>query len=357
MYREQKRRPKVARVEWGPFPIRPVRLALAAFSILIGALFAWMGLQGQTLVCERGRDPICRTEGFLLADEELAGRTLEAVEIQTVRRGKGRGAEYGTVILKSDRGRLALLEVEGDVARAVAARLDAFRTSNEVQIREELRGEPLVLVISLIAVSVALSLTRSGFAGVGRMELVVREGWLDARRRVLGLSGRTGSVSLAHTEDVIVEWTDEKDFWLSRGQRPRKLGRLALVRTGGGRTPVTDAFWPGETLHLRAATALRALLDLAPMRGGVEEQLAAIERNPERPQWAKLLPTRIALCWLGACCGSLVGIALFGTLGALLGAFRSNESIPEWVIGGGGAVGALAGIVFVLWLARPRVPR
>ncbi len=355
MYRAPQPQSRSQRIVYGPFPIRAWRLLAAVIPLFLGLVFTLSGLKSQTLECRREGDIVCEAVGFLAPDWRLTG--TPSVRIETLRRGKGQGKEYGTVILESGGATARLMEVSGDEARELAARVRAWTTSTEPHLREDLSGSRWALLTLPIALAAFVSLLRSAFSGAGRLILEVGADALRVTRRLFGVSVRSWELSLARVEDVKVVWGREpKDFWLSKGQSPRELGSVCLVTKEGELRDVSAGGFPGRTLHLRAAAALRAALDLPPLPGGVESELAASESAPERPAWASRVGSRIGYAWVGACCGAILGMAAFGIGGFAVGVVPRKAALPTWVMRGA-LLGAASGVGFVLWLARVQVPR
>ncbi len=355
MYRAPQPPSRSEDVVYGPFPIRPWRLLAAVIPLILGCVFTLSGLESQTLVCSRNGDVVCAADGFLAPDWRLTGKP--EVRVETVRRGKGEGKEYGTVILEAGGAKARLMEVSGDDAREVAARVRAWTASTEPRLREDLHGSRWALLTLPFALIAFVSLIASAFDGIGRLVLEVGAERLRVTRRILGVPVRSWELPLDGVEDVDVTWSrDEKDFWVSKGQRPRELGCVYLLTKGGERREVSTRAWPGQTLHLRAAAGLRAALQFPPLAGGVEARLAAIESAPERPAWASRVGSRIGYGWVGACCGAILGMAAFGIGGFAVGVVQMKDALPTWVMSGA-LLGAGAGVALVLWLARVQVPR
>jgi len=219
----------------------------------------------------------------------------------------------------------------------------------------KLRQSPWLLVFGLAMLSGGLAVLRSAFRGAGRLILDVEpsERRLSVQRRVLGIPGRSTAFELFDVDEVVVEQSDERDVWKSKAGATRPVGRLILVSASGKRQELSRQSFPGRTVHLRAAAALRRGFGLEP--GPLEKELDALERIRERPSWAANIGM-FSLIWMGAPLGLLLGIALYGGVGLAIGAFRMQDPLSPYALVFGGGLGAVAGAALMLRLARARPP-
>lgn len=350
VFREPGWRPRAGSVAYGPFPVRKGRLLGSFAALLVAVIAATIALQEEQLTCTA--DARCVLGSTLVpSSPSLPSSPLRRVSVAIVSGSKG--AKHGVVVLAFDDGReVRLLQVTPaeaeDAAREIRSGIEAKRP-----IDVTVHGPRIALVFTLGAAAMWLTMLYSALKGLGRMRLeLVQDGaGLRVRRRVLGIPLGARELSLEGVTDVRVETGTLGEMWLTRGQAPSPAARLVAVDRSGESRPITDRVFPGQAVHLRAASDLRALLGFERQPGGVEDQLVSL------PKIITPLSTRIAFAWIGVTVGSLLCVAAFGLLGLAFGLLRANDTMEGAVLGGGGIVGAASGIFLALYLTRARVPR
>ncbi|WP_437735492.1 hypothetical protein [Sorangium sp. So ce1335] len=334
----------------GPFPIRTTRL-VASILLLLGAIVVSMlALSKDHLACTPGARCVLtraippRTTGF-------PASSLRDVRVD-IKRGS-KGGSHGVVVLVVDGGhQLSLQQVSPERAAEVAAAVRAGLAGAR-PIDVTLRGPWWVLPLGLGLLAMGLTMAYSSTKGLGRFHLEVTRGGaaLRVRRLVLAIPISSREVSLEGVADVRVEGGKLGEMWLGKGEAPTPAGRLVLVDRSGATRPLTAAVFPGQAVHLRAASELLRILGLERQRHGVEEQLASL------PRATTPIGTRIGAAWIGMTVGALAGLGLLGLAGVALGLLRTSDPIEAWLFAVGGGGGSIAGVALALYLTRSRPPR
>jgi hypothetical protein len=251
------------------------------------------------------------------------------------------------------RGEYRLLDAEPDEARAIVASIESARSRGS-EFRTTLTGPRWLLVLGAVFALMGASMAWIAVRRMGAFGLSIgHDGSLLVERRILGVPLGARSFALHGVVDVALEWSQEKDFWTSRSEA-RPAGRLALVFRDH-RVPLTDEYWPGQTVHYRAAAELRRNLGFPP--GALETELHALENTLVRPAMARTPGGVFGLAWLGACCGALIGLAILGLALLSLGLIHMSDGIEPWMLIVGCGGGAVSGVGLALYLARPQPPR
>lgn len=336
--------------------MRPGRI-LGALAGLVGAAVASLvALETQHCACDFGVKNTCTIESIvsLRGDAKFPASELRGVRVDSEWHGKGKGTEYGVVVLIIPNGELRLLDAKPDEARDIARRVQSAMSLRS-EVRATLGGPRWGLVLGAVFAAMGISLAWTALRRMGSIRLAPEsDGSLRVERRMFGVPLSVRSVPLHGVTDVALEWSDEADFWRSKGEEPRRVGRIALV-TRGRALPLTPQYWPGETLHYRAAAALRRNLGFSP--GAIENRLHALENTLVRPALARTPAGLFALVWIAVSCGALIGLAVFGLTGFALGYLRMNEGIEPWMLVVGCGGGAVTAVALALYIARPRPPR
>jgi hypothetical protein len=353
-YREPPPGPRPFRVVHGPFRIRWSRFLVGLLLVTLGGLIAVMGMEHQSLECGPGPDAWCVLTAGTFGTREVARfprRDLGSVRVDTRWGGKGNRTEYGRPVLMVGARPLALRETNADRAREFAGALVHARDRG-LAFDAELRESRWVWVFGMLMLAAGLSAGRGAFVGAGRVSIDVdpNQRVLRVQRRLLGIHGRTIVQPISEIADVTIEHISEKDFWRGRHEPARELGRLVLVSTNGERRPLTAQSFPGRVVHLRAAIALLAGFGLPATE--LEKELAELELVRQSPRWAEPLGPLLFVS-IGAPIGFLIGMAIFGVVGLAIGAFRAEDAISTTALAAGGA-GAVAGVLLMRFLARPR---
>lgn len=349
-FREPAFHPASGSVRYGPFPVRTGRLAFALLLVLVALVVALVALAQDHLTCTPGATCVV-TRAFPSRTLWFPMSALRDARVDIERGSKG--GSHGMVILVMDDGReLPLQRVTPERAAEVGAAIRAG-LSSEQRIDVTLRGPWWTFPFALVMLAITLSMARSAAKGLGRFRLDVTRGGaaLRVQRYLLAIPVSSREVSLEGVADVRVERGTLGEGWLNKGEAPSPAGRIVLVDRSGATRPLTDAFFPGEAVHLRAASDLREILDLERRRHGVEEQLASL------PRVVTPLGARVAALWTAAAVGAVAGLALFGLTGLALGLLRTRDPLEVWHIAAGGGGGAIAGVALTVYLTRSRPPR
>lgn len=353
-------------VVWGPFPLRRARLVGGLAILAMGLLFLLVGVQRQVLSCARSGALAEQCE-WRTGLRERSVRRFPLSSLQLVRvvytqtSNKGHVTHWGQLILDIGGREKALARQEVAAADASAARLRAFLGDPTQQ---ELRIDT--------GIHVAMLLFGGAFALGGLWML--HSVWYGRRRFRFTWDGLTQQLSmqllwppglakgppqtftLQRPVEVEISWEEVKDaFSSSRSPGPRG-GRLLVRLQHGGSETLLPYPLPGYRVHIRAAERLRALLRCPPRSADAAariEDTYEAERPKLGPGWTGI-SGKIAVTWLGACCGALLGIAASGVLGLLLGAIKLSDSADgPWFFGG--MIGGIAGGIALAWrlLLRP----
>ncbi|KYF83262.1 hypothetical protein BE11_37350 [Sorangium cellulosum] len=350
VFREPAFRRASGSLGYGPFPIRAARLLFSVLLLLGAIVVAIVALSKDHLACTPGarcvltRATTSRTIGFPMS-------ALRDVRVD-VRRGS-KGGSHGVVVLLLDGGHQVSLQQVSHKRAAEVATIVRASLAGEQRIDVTLRGPWWILPLAIGMLAMGLTMAYSATKGLGRFRLEITRGGaaLRARRFVLGIPVSSHEVSLGGVTDVRVEGGTLGEMWLGRGEAPSPAGRIVLVDRSGAARPLTEAVFPGQAVHLRAAAELRALLGIERERHDVEEQLASL------PRTRTPLGTRVAVAWAGTTVGAIAGVGLLGLAGIALGLLRTSDPIEAWLIAVGGGGGAIAGVALALYLTRARPPR
>lgn len=347
-FRQSARATRAGSVRYGPFHVRVGRIAGALVALVLGVVFVFVSLAETRLTCDRSG--ACVVDGRRPRPFSFPQRALRTVRVDVVTGSKG--AKTGHPVLVFDTGaELRLMGVDPPQAHAFADAVSTPLAKGE-PIDARLRGPRWMLLATLAALAASASLGWGALAALGRYRLdIVQEGTaLRVQRRVLGVPGRARVLPLEHLKDVTVELGELPDFWLSRGQAPSPAGRVVLHYEDRSRRELADAQLIGAAVHLRAASELRALLELAPLPGGVEEQLARL------PPRTTATASRFAHAWIGFIVGTVAGIGVLGAVVTLAGAARMSDALGPWTVAVGCLCGGGTGLAVALHATRLRPP-
>ena len=337
-------------IPYGPFPVHGGGVSISLVFLVV-ALAALVGaLDEDRVVCTPGAS--CVVSHRLMEDPQpFPSSALRGADV-TIERGS-KGARYGvvTLVLASNT-RIRLARTDPSSAEDIAARIRSA-VDAQAPVDERIRGPWWAGIAAAVFVALGIASARSSLRGLGRIRLeLLRDGAaLGVRRRVLGVPVSSYEVSLDQVTDVRVEEGGISYPLASRHAPPAPAGRIVLGDRSGIVRPVTDRMLPGLTTHLRAASALRAALEMEPQPGGVEQKLAAL--TPV----VTSLGHRLAYSWIGVTVGGLLGLAAYGITGLALGLLRGRDGpgVGAFAVGFGG--GAALGVALVMYLTRPRLPR
>lgn len=356
-------------VRWGPFPLRGWRLLSGLGLSAIGILCCLFGLVHSTLRCARtgelaGQCELSRS-GFDAPRRFPLGNLRELKVVYSETRNKGRVTRNGRILIPVlPGGSPSALQSEGrDAADRNAAALRAFAEDPAAQqIAIATERPSMMLIIGGLMALMGFSFLYSVIAG--RRRLLFR--WDAPTRQLevrllwpLGLgAGAPKTVSIDAPQDVEICWERVEDFWTST-RSPGPPGGWLRIRAAGGRKVDLSLTalglgkgraQPGYRVHLRAAEALRRLLRCPP-RSAEEDARVAASYEKAKPQVAPGFQGaggKAAAVWLGACCGSLLGLAVSGSLAVGLGFKKLSDEAGGLWFGLGVLLGAAAGIA-IAW--------
>jgi hypothetical protein len=259
----------------------------------------------------------------------------------------------GRVVLNVDSGPdLRSMDVSFDAAREAAKEMaTASREGRGFEIKLHTWWPILAMWLAAVAglvTSIVLAVReRTRF----RLDLVQGGTMLRVGRSAFGVATEACELALDGVADILVEGGAVPRSWLDfeREEDPMKAARLVLVDRAGSRRPLTSRFLLGHVVHLRAAAALRALLELPQTPGGVEDQLAALEPTS--------VPTgaRVMLLLFALSAGASFGFLIFVLPGIQAGGADALPAFFQWVVGLGVAACACAGLILGARQTGPRL--
>ena len=334
-------------VLYGPFSVDVTALAIAIVSAVVAPVFVAIGLSVWNVHCERASAVMCRVQ-LRRGAEFGPAFPLDGVSTtkRFVRSGKGTPHWDGRLVLHAANGsKYSSNETALEAVESAQAQLQRFLTDSQaaaIEIEVVNRFWPFLL--ALVFFATAGFMGKAALRGAGRVKLSLDSSrCLLVERSFLGvpLSRRSLDVSGAHGVDI--EWKQVASPALRSRHAREQFGRLRLLTSNLGDVPVLTSFARGHSVHIRAATELRALLELPS---------AENTANPERVpgynwnSWAG----RFAACWVGMCTGSLVGITLGAALALTVGGAQLSDSAGGPFYFGGMALGVAGGIALALYL-------
>ncbi len=327
---------------------------------VVAAITLWAAFDDQRLLCDRPADR-CRIENALSSGGP--GRlAFDASELDNVEVELGRGSknrEYGMPVLVLGAERRNMRRVSPDEARHFADAVNAWIHGAEPALDVELRSTRWLLLATIIGLVCGVGLTASALRTIGRLRVEIDPDrrCLVVTRHCLAARWSEKLVPIDGATDLKIEWTRGASFWDRRGHPGETRARLLLVTRSGGRA-LSEVHFQGHGVHLRAERELRDLLGLESQPADLQE-LARRDAAAHAPttSWFSSTRGRVAAAWIGATTGWLLGMALFGAVGLLLGVLELGDSVDGWMLAVGGGGGGLSGVIFALHLTRPREPR
>jgi hypothetical protein len=320
---------------------------MATFTLV--ALIAPMALEWESFSCSP--DGRCTVSHRVVpwSDRSLARSALRGARVEQASGSDGAG--IGRVLLSVEPGpQVRSMEVSTGTATDAVATIDAaIRDGRPFEVTLHAWGS-LGLWLAALAGMVVCTVQAMRERALLRLELV-RGGETLRVGRPLGVTSDAGELALEEVMDVVVEVGSPArslhDF--DREDDPMVAARIVLLDRAGAPRPLTSRFLLGHAVHLRAAVALRALLELPPRQGGPEDQLAALAPTP--------MPTGVRTMFMlfGLAVGFSVGFLVFVVPALYAGGMDALPSSLHYVVGLGimGCVGA-ALILAAKW-TRPRL--
>jgi hypothetical protein len=331
----------------GPFPLRLWRLlgGLACLALTVAIAAASLP---ETFSCgPPGAD--CYVKRGIRTPQRIERAAMTSVTVLDVR---GNKSTYGIPVVRFAGGETRLRKGDGAAAHEFArAANDALSHDAAFKVSLDTPWVVFAFLAAFLAAGIGLFVT--ALRGLGRYRLLfdAEKQSLDVERRLAGFALSRSVVSTTNVVRVELEWSLQKDFFHHRRQRGDSVARLVLVAVDGESRPLTRRAYLGYTLHLRAAEELRVLLHCPP-RSSVDiarhDALAQAFRPPPLAFRARLF-----FVWLGLCCGTFAGIALYIFFGTLLGHLKPDAPGMLWSAG----AGALVGLIVALYVTRLRPPR
>ncbi len=327
----------------GPFPARWPLIGVSAAALFVGLILIFVALMSERLVCN---ETTCHVEKrYVFARSELRGAH---VVIQT----GSKNSKTGIVTLDLERGRaITLMGVEPDQARGAADSIQAsVRDGTPIDVR--VHGPTGVSLIGAAGIILSFVFLGLALAKLGRYDLIVTPDGarLDVKRSIFGIPFGTREIMLDRIERVVVRRGVIKPVMQGRNDPLIDAARLELVSRSGEERPITNAYFPGHALHLRAAAALRAAL-LVDADPNDDAELAAI------PMRSTAMGQRIGFAWAGMTTGSVVGLAIFGLSMNAFGVISLRQNIEGWMVAAGCIPGAIGGVAVIFHATRRRYPR
>lgn len=335
-------------VAYGPFPTAWWKLGLAPVLWFLAFVFAGMSDVRLQVDCER-EACVMRSTGWRRAPRLTRGARLIDAELSQKTKGKN-GDWHARVSLKLQDGarvsleRTDLKEAEAQVQQAkelIAGQRPRFQYDSGdkrwlVLVSAALYLAGLALVADTLWRRRALSMKVEGG------QLLLREPgrwwrWLPPR-----------SFPLSEVTDVVVRWHQLRP----PAQKAVALwgATLDLVHANQRTEALTTIPRDGLMAHYDAAMALKTLLELPP---GAPRDRCPAEALGSMPLQG--LGALFPMIWLGLCCGSLGGMALYGLVKITLdpAALDRNVGSEALVFAGLSAV-ALASLLAGIVLAHRR---
>jgi hypothetical protein len=340
-FRKADREPCVGSVEYGPFSVR-----LGLWITIMGAFTLGVLMSPVALEWERfsgSPEGVCTVAHRVLpwSDRNVSRPVLRGARAE--RKSGSEDERLGRVLLRVDVGPdLRSMDVAFEVATDAAGQIEtAIREGRGFEVTLHtwwpIFAMWLAALGGLVSGIVLALRERARF----RLDLVRGGAALRVGRRALGVAYE---LTLDGVTDVSVETGAAARGWhdFERVEDPMAAARLVLVDRAGMRRPLTPRFLLGHAVHLRTAVALRALLNLAPTPGGVEEQLAALAPTP--------IPTgaRILLLLFALSAGFSVGFLIFALPCIQAGGMDALPPIFQWVVGLGVTGCASAGLLLAV---------
>ncbi|EYF08057.1 hypothetical protein [Chondromyces apiculatus] len=335
-------------VRYGPFPVRWKLVFFAGAALLSALVLALVALARDHLVCTPGARCVVSTAPWMSVRAAVPMAALRDARADLGKNTKGNA--YGVVVLVLDGGgEVRLQRASVDEAQQAAATIRA-RLAVRQRIDVTVGGSWWLLLFSAGALAAGVSMASTALKGAVtfRLDLVQGGQALRVRKQLLGVPLPGATLSLAGVTDVRVEGARTEEAWSDRAEAPLPAGRLVLVDRTGATQPITASALPGTAVHLRAASALRALLQM-PLQRDVEAQLASLP-------WRRTPPgARLVLAASGATMGGLLGVGALAVAGIALGVLDAREG-RAWVFVVGGVAGAAVGLALAVFFTRPQPP-
>ena len=335
-------------IQYGPFSVDVTALAIAIVSMVVTPVFVAIGIGVWNVRCERASAVLCRVQ--LRRGAEF-GPAFALDRVTTTKRfvrpSKGTPHWEGRLILHASNGaRYSSSETALEAVESAEARLQHFLPDDQARVIEiELVNRYWPFLLALVFLGTAGFMGKSALRGAGRAKLSLDDSGrcLLVERSFLGIPLSRRSLELAGVHGVDIEWKQIASP-AQRGSHAREhVGRLRLLTNNLGGVPVLTSFARGHSVHVRAATQLRALLGLPPAEN------TAIPERPVGYDWSSGAG-RFAACWVGMCTGSVVGIAIGAGLALTVGGAKLSDSAGGPFYFGGMALGVAGGIALALYL-------
>jgi hypothetical protein len=339
-----------ATVVWGPFPMKPLRVATALGLFLMAAVVTMSTVDEERFDCLRA-DDLCVYERPTFGDHtEVRLSAITHVHFETT----GDAGDYGLLEVSHQGGTLTFVTERAPEVRGFYDAFERFRRSDQPRFHGTIGRTPLQWLIVLAFLVGGLGSMLSGLLPGGRVALTVDAAnrVLRVRHTTLGVPRGAGLHPLEDLEDVQLEWREHRDLMWGRGAAADVQSRLVLVYRTGARVPVTREHHTGYTLHRIAEAALRDALSLEPRPPELAASLAA--------EAAKWVPAPLAAkarkkaILRAAGMGALGGTLFLASVGLLVGAFHWDQIPPPWLLAAGSSAGAITGALIAWFVTRAR---
>jgi hypothetical protein len=342
-------------VRYGPFPLDLWKLGLAPLLWFLAYVAGGMADVRLQIDCDPSS---CVVDSASWRRPKRAAERVQIREVELQGGYKDRsGREHArAVLLLTDGRRLSLDRIPVAEAQEQVQQLKELREGKRQRFRHD-SGDLRWLFLAALAlylagvllVADALQRWRPFALRVSRGEVQVRE------------FGRWGprlparSLPVAEVSDVAVRWHQVR---APAPKTPAIWGAtLDLVYRGGRSAPLTTLPRSGLMAHYDAAVALKSMLGLSPW-----PPLDLCPPEAMETQSLNKLSMLLPMIWMGLCCGSLAGMALYGLVRISLDPQALDQNVDGGaMIGAGlGAVGLaslLGGIVVKRYRERRRYER
>jgi hypothetical protein len=270
----------------GPFPARMRFFAFALVAAFIGALFTWLALHTERLVCPAA--------GVCTIDGRPRFQRARVRDVHIEHRKGSKNAKYDVVVFDLEGGgKIESMQVEPDYGNDAVLHIRDALASNKPW-DETLTGPRYLAPFGIAGMIASLVIVFFALSKMGHFDLVVDPNGqtLRVRRSLFLVPLGTNDVPLDRVVAVELERGALTPGLKQRYEKDVPACRLLLVRRDGEKVPLSKALFPGHALHLRAAAALRAALAIEP-DGRDDQELAAI---PMR-HWDR--GSRLAFAWPG----------------------------------------------------------
>lgn len=350
----------MVRIDYGPFSIR-ARWVFGAFFVVLAPLGAGFFLDSATLSCDAVGRCELRRGVIEVPVLKFPLSSLSHVRVETLYRSKG--GPDGRAILDFRSKSVEMSDADLDSANAWAAAVNAHLGRAPAPFDAHLASKWWMALLLMIFGVFGWIFSWSELRNLGhfRLELIPEWRRLMVRRWWCGVPWGATWV-LDGIRDVEVCTGLVSSFSDGKGERPRVSSQLLLLLHSGGFRELPKRQIPGTMVHYRAAVALRQALGLSP--GLVESHYYSLCQLREE-RGLDSVGSRLVRLGIGISLGTVFGttVGLLVGVGVALVVRWLSQVLPFEIegfnpvgstalsvfCGGGGGVGALAGLLVGAW--------